>query len=207
MLRRTLRQSNTNFDLFNCMENLLDDIGGAPIVDAILDRFTERLAEDASLAVSFSNRNAAELREQQRKFLNTVLVGLSVSGERVKFNSEELDLFTNHITESLFDLQMGDEVIQEVLRRIDEYRNGISESEQAPVRVTLKLPKPEQWVSITIKNAFALRNLNVGMLPAGAHVIEWDKRDNDGNVFPRGLYRLEMFVDSILVKSIEGAIK
>jgi flagellar basal-body rod modification protein FlgD len=57
-----------------------------------------------------------------------------------------------------------------------------------PVRFTLQGPAAETTVTIRDQNGRVVRTLDVGAKNAGLVTLQWDGRDNAGNVQPAGTY-------------------
>lgn len=185
---------------------------GVPLSRTLASRFVEHFHQSVDLQFAFGAMSTVELGRIHEKLFDLLLGDLSPSPDALsafKFTAEQLELIEQRFAESCFDLSLPEETLLKVLRRIDQHRQLLTKTViELPARMTIRLSKAEQWVSILIKNmeTMHIRNLSVGVLKAGTHTIEWDKRDNAGKPFPKGAYTVDMFVNGQLVKSIPGKI-
>lgn len=200
--------------MVSSVENLLEQLGGMLALERIADEFCTRVSSQSELRERFHGIPRLNLRENRVAFLIHALVSASPETtdalKRLPLNNEQFDAFINFVAEMLFDMHVSDETIQTALVRLDAARaQSIHPETQAVVRMTLKLPKSQQYVSVNILNEASLnrRHLDVGMVKAGLYTIEWDRRDDIGRDFPAGNYKVEMFVDGLLVKKIAGVLK
>ena len=64
-------------------------------------------------------------------------------------------------------------------------------------------------VSIVDSSGFPVRTLDLGVLEAGNHTLQWDGFDNNGNILGEGLYgfEIEAITDSGLILPVETRIR
>ncbi|MBC8042932.1 MAG: hypothetical protein IAF08_05750 [Rhizobacter sp.] len=194
-------------------ESRVAEAAAREIATSVAEMFGSRLQFDEKLRMSFDTFSLADLRKEQEALIVLMIsekpLPPNVNVDDFGFSVEQLDIIANHLTETMLDLHVSDKTILETISRVETLReNSIRMTDNDPIKMTLKLPKSEQWVFVLIKNTAtqSIRSLSMGLLKAGVHVMVWDKLDNSGRRFPRGRYTIDMFVDGRLVKTIEGEL-
>jgi len=93
--------------------SLYDQIGGAPAVELLVDRFYEHLWADTSLAKFFVGIDRTELKRHQRMFLMLALGAGQYAGQPLKVAHRDLqiddaafDTVARHLTVTMRELEI-----------------------------------------------------------------------------------------------------
>jgi hemoglobin len=101
---------------------LFEKIGGEPAVNAAVDRFYERVLGDPMLAPFFERISMQRLKAHQFTFLSQALGGpqqysgasMSAAHARLRIEHRHFHAVSVHLTETLRDLGVGEDIIAEV---------------------------------------------------------------------------------------------
>ncbi|MEA2297084.1 MAG: hemoglobin [Solirubrobacteraceae bacterium] len=96
------------------VSSLYEQVGGAPAVELLVDRFYERLWADASLQKYFAAIDRTELKRHQRMFLNLALGGgddytgrpLGEAHRDLKIDDVAFDKVAEHLTVTMRELEI-----------------------------------------------------------------------------------------------------
>ena len=115
------------------MDTLYDKIGGAPVVDQLVDRFYEKVLDDPLLSPFFRQTSMETLRRMQKVFLTVALGGpepdLKVSLYEIHrdrgIQRQHLTRFTELLLETLTEIGVPEKEAGEVISRVATYSNDI----------------------------------------------------------------------------------
>lgn len=115
------------------METLYDKIGGAAVVDELVDRFYEKVLADPLLSPFFEQTSMATLRKMQKAFLTVALGGpepdLKVSLYEIHrgrgIQRRHLTRFTELLLETLNEIGVPEQQAGEVIARVATYSDDI----------------------------------------------------------------------------------
>lgn len=103
--------------------SLYDRLGGRDAIEAVVDRFYDRVLDDERLEPYFENTNVERLRSHQTQFLVAATGGpADYSGADMRSAHEHLDITNEHfnavsihLMRTLEEFDVGDKEIGEVL--------------------------------------------------------------------------------------------
>ncbi len=113
--------------------SVYDEIGGAAPVKAAVTVFYDRVLADPSLAHWFAGVDMSRLKAHQRAFLAAALGGPELfSGRDMKgahagldITPEAFDSVVEHLTVSLHDLGIADDVVASIRERLEPLRSDV----------------------------------------------------------------------------------
>jgi hemoglobin len=99
--------------------SLYEQVGGAPAVELLVDRFYERLWADSSLQKYFVGIDRADLKRHQRMFLNLALGGgepytgrpLPEAHRDLRIDNVAFDKVAEHLTITMRELEIDEPAI------------------------------------------------------------------------------------------------
>lgn len=106
--------------------NLYDEIGGAPAVEAAVNRFYERVTVDPLLEHFFQNMDIRGLKVHQVAFLTQAMGGPGAYSGRVmdkahahlRIEQRHFDAVAGHLVGTLQELTVPDHLIQAVVDKV-----------------------------------------------------------------------------------------
>jgi hemoglobin len=106
--------------------NLYEEIGGAPAVEAAVNRFYERVTVDPALAHFFQNMDIRGLKVHQVAFLSHAMGGpASYNGRamdsahaHLRIEQRHFDAVAGHIVGTLQELSVPDRLIEAVVGKL-----------------------------------------------------------------------------------------
>jgi hemoglobin len=112
------------------MPTLFERLGGTASIDIAVDKFYERVLEDADLAPFFDGVPMGRQRAHQKAFLTMALGGpdsyqgrsLEESHAGLMIDDHHVDLVAGHLTGVLLDLGVAPELVAEVIAAVDGLR-------------------------------------------------------------------------------------
>lgn len=114
-------------------ETLYDALGGRDAIEAVVDRFYERVVGDDSLAPFFEDVDMDRLRAHQTAFLSAATGGpYEYSGVNMReahahldLTGEDFDAVADHLRETLEEFDVGREQIIELMVTVVELRPDV----------------------------------------------------------------------------------
>lgn len=105
-------------------------IGGQAAVSAAVDRFYQKLTSDPDLSVFFENTDMAKLGTLQRMFLTAALGGpdayegrdMRAAHAHLRISDADFDAFLDHLAETLAEIGISTDRIDDVLAAIKPLR-------------------------------------------------------------------------------------
>jgi hemoglobin len=121
--------------------SVYERIGGAPAVNAAVDRFYERVLADPMLAPFFKNVSMQRLKAHQFAFLSQALGGpQEYSGAAIarahvgmRIEQHHFDAVTVHLAETLRELGIGEDIISEVAAAVAPLAGEIVNAPKAAI--------------------------------------------------------------------------
>ncbi len=116
---------------------LYERLGGAPAIEAAVDRFYDRIMSDPSLAHFFDRVSMDKQREKQKAFMTYVFGGpTNYSGKSLRIAHQRLveeyglkdshfDSVVSHLRSTLRELKVAPETIKEVVALVETTRNDV----------------------------------------------------------------------------------
>ena len=112
---------------------LFDEVGGQPVVDAVVDRFYDRMLDDGAVADWFGAVDMRTLKAHQRAFLVVGLGGPEeYEGRSMRTAHAGLGItnaaFTaalGHLSAALRDVGVAEHLVNQVVLRIESMRVAI----------------------------------------------------------------------------------
>jgi len=109
---------------------LFERLGGSSSIDVAVDRFYERLLDDAELAPFFDGVPMGRQRAHQKAFLTMALGGptsyqgrgLHEAHDALPIDDHHVDLVAGHLAGVLLDLRVAPELVDEVIAAVDGLR-------------------------------------------------------------------------------------
>ena len=113
--------------------SVYDRIGGATVVEALVDEFYERVLDDPSLAPCFVGVDLARLRAHQRTFIAAAIGGpdqytgraLSEAHAQLEVSDAMFDRTNHHLGETLVGLGLDAESVTQIMARISALRDDV----------------------------------------------------------------------------------
>ncbi|MFE5407371.1 group 1 truncated hemoglobin [Microbacterium sp. NPDC056569] len=113
--------------------SVYDEIGGATTMKAVVTVFYERVVADPELETWFRDVDMTRLRAHQRAFLTAALGGpemfsgrsLEAAHAGLEITGDAFDAVVEHLTVSLHDLGVPDDVVGSVRARLEASRGEI----------------------------------------------------------------------------------
>lgn len=116
--------------------SLYDRIGGEFTLNAAIDRFYEKMANEKRLALFFENISFERQIRKQKAFMRMVMGKTSVyEGKSLRdahrpliekgLNDTHIDIFIGHFADTLRELGVEESLIKEVIALADSYRNEV----------------------------------------------------------------------------------
>ncbi|MGI8803462.1 MAG: group I truncated hemoglobin [Solirubrobacteraceae bacterium] len=113
--------------------SLYEQIGGAPAVDTLVDRFYERLWADSSLQKYFVGIDRIDLKRHQRMFLNLALGGgepytgrpLAESHRDLRIDNAAFDQVAEHLTITMRELEIDPPAISIIDGAVQGFRSQV----------------------------------------------------------------------------------
>ncbi len=101
------------------VSSLYEQVGGAPAVELLVDRFYERLWADSSLQKYFTGIDRVDLKRHQRMFLNLALGGgeaytgrpLPEAHRDLRIDNAAFDKVAEHLTITMRELEIDESAI------------------------------------------------------------------------------------------------
>lgn len=114
--------------------SLFDKIGGAPQVDALIQKFYERVLSDPDLAKFFEHSDIAKLARMQREFFSVGLDGPMEYTSRRLFAAhhgrgigrKHFSQFCNHLVDTLLEHGLPAEDADKILVRLSMYAGHVT---------------------------------------------------------------------------------
>lgn len=122
---------------------IFERIGGEDAVEALVTLFLTRTFNDPNLRLFFADIGMPEQAEKQKSFLTMALHGSEKSdGEQLResharllpmgMNDHHFDLVIKHLTESMYELNVAPELINEVVTVCESMREYIFDRAPKP---------------------------------------------------------------------------
>ena len=113
--------------------SLYGRIGGAAVVEALVDEFYERVLDDLSLAPCFVGIDMARLRAHQRTYIAAAIGGpdqytgsaLGAAHARLEISDAMFDRTIHHLAETLVGLGLDDASVTQITTRIGALRDDV----------------------------------------------------------------------------------
>lgn len=114
-------------------KTLFEEIGGYASVEALIDRFYERVLADPMLKPFFENTDVDKLLRMQTAFFSLALGGPEPKFEISLYEAhqgrgigvEHLTRYTEHLIETLNEVGVREEQMQRIYERISTFSNDI----------------------------------------------------------------------------------
>ena len=115
------------------VSSLFDRIGGATVVEALVDEFYERVLDDPSLAPCFDGIDMARLRAHQRTFITAAVGGpdqymgdpLGAAHSRLEISDAMFDRTIHHLGQTLVALGLDSDTVTQITLRINALRDDV----------------------------------------------------------------------------------
>jgi hemoglobin len=113
--------------------SLYDQVGGAPAVQLLVDRFYEHLWADASLQKYFNGIDRNELKRHQRMFLNLALGGgepytgqpLPQAHRDLRIDDAAFDKVADYLRMTMREIEIDEPVIKIVDGAVQGFRSQV----------------------------------------------------------------------------------
>ncbi len=114
-------------------KSLYEQVGGAPAVQLLVDRFYEHLWADSSLQKYFAGIDRNELKRHQRMFLNIALGGgepytgrpLPEAHRDLKIDDVAFDKVADYLTMTMREIEIDEPVIKIVDGAVQGFRSQV----------------------------------------------------------------------------------
>lgn len=114
-------------------ETLYEKLGGEQAIDAVVDRFYERVLADDQLAGFFDDTDMAKMRAHQAAFLTYVTEGAETYDGRgmreahagLGITDEDFDAVAVHLQETLAEFDVPDEQIDPLMTAVADLRGKV----------------------------------------------------------------------------------
>ena len=118
--------------------SVYDRIGGATVVEALVDEFYERVLDDPSLSPCFVGVDLARLRAHQRTFVAAAIGGpdkytgraLSEAHAQLEVSDAMFDRANHHLGETLVGLGLDADSVTQIMEKISALRNDVVSGSQ-----------------------------------------------------------------------------
>ncbi|MBY0509209.1 MAG: group 1 truncated hemoglobin [Rhodospirillaceae bacterium] len=119
------------------MPNLLDRLGGESAVNAVVDKFYDKVFSDQTLAPFFANTDFAKQRVRQKRFLIQLMSGQSKDPatymrnahrkyvDEMGLNDSHFDIVAGHLVTTLREFKVSDTLIAEVGSALESLRGAV----------------------------------------------------------------------------------
>jgi hemoglobin len=113
--------------------SLYERVGGAQVVDSLVDEFYERVLNDPSLAPYFKGVSMASLRRMQSEFFAAALDGpvrytgrpIIHAHQHLKIRLVDLQAFVRHLFDTLQSYELSDQDCYDIICRLNLYTNDV----------------------------------------------------------------------------------
>ncbi len=113
--------------------SLFDLIGGTDVVDAVVDRFYQRVTQDAQIGKFFKNAPIENIKSMQRQFFGVALGApleyqgrsLSEVHKGLGITREDLSIFTDHLLATISELGIDRDDANQFVARIATYADEV----------------------------------------------------------------------------------
>lgn len=114
-------------------KSLFDEIGGSEVVDAVVDRFYERVVADEQLGKFFEGKSVDRIKSMQRQLFGVAL-GAPLTYEGKPLNQvhkglgitrDDLSLYINHLLDTLGEKGIGEDQANRFVARIATYADEV----------------------------------------------------------------------------------
>lgn len=119
------------------MSNLLERLGGEPAVNAVVDKFYDKVFADKTLAPFFANTNFTQQRSRQKRFLIQLMSGQAKDPgtymrnahrkyvDEMGLNDTHFDIVAGHLVKTLREFNVPDPLIAEVGGALESLRSAV----------------------------------------------------------------------------------
>lgn len=112
---------------------LFDSIGGAEVVDSVIDLFYERVTQDEQIGKFFQNASVERIKSMQRQLFGVALgAPLEYQGRSLGevhkgmgISRDDLSVFINHLLESITELGIDRDDANQFVARIATYADEV----------------------------------------------------------------------------------
>lgn len=112
---------------------LFDSIGGAEVVDSVIDLFYERVTQDEQIGKFFQNASVERIKSMQRQLFGVALgAPLEYQGRSLGevhkgmgISRDDLSIFINHLLESITELGIDRDDANQFVARIATYADEV----------------------------------------------------------------------------------
>jgi hemoglobin len=113
---------------------LFERVGGEQVIGELIHEFYDRVIADPELKPFFRKASMDKLRRMQREFFSAALDGpITYTGKPLShvhhgrgITKHHLALYVAHLLDTLRDLNISDQDVQEIIGRINTYANEIT---------------------------------------------------------------------------------
>lgn len=114
-------------------ESLFDKVGGAEVVEKVVNRFYDRVINDEQLGKFFEKASVDRIKSMQRQLFSVALGGpLSYQGRPLDevhkgmgITRDDLSLYIEHLVETLQELEVAPESASQFVARIATYADEV----------------------------------------------------------------------------------
>ncbi len=126
----------TSGGTFISQPSLYDRIGGAFTLNDAVEKFYEKIANEKRLAPFFENVNLLRQIDKQRAFMKMAMGATEIyKGRSLRdahrpllkkgLNDSHVDIFIGHFADTLRELGIAEDLLQEAVARANSYRNDV----------------------------------------------------------------------------------
>ena len=114
-------------------ESLFDQVGGAEVVEKVVNRFYDRVVNDEQLGKFFENASVDRIKSMQRQLFGVALGGpLTYQGRPLNevhkgmgITRDDLSLYIEHLVETLSEMEIAPESANQFVARIATYADEV----------------------------------------------------------------------------------
>ena len=115
-------------------QTLFERVGGEQAIDELIHEFYDRVIADSELKPFFRKASMDKLRRMQREFFSAALDGpITYTGKPLShvhhgrgITKHHFALYVAHLLDTLRDLKISDQDVQEIIGRINTYADEIT---------------------------------------------------------------------------------
>ena len=117
----------------NYIKTIYEELGGEPAIEAAVELFYAKVLVDPELMGFFSETNMTFQKKHQKDFITYLTGGSNIyngknmrsAHQHIKLNDEHFDSVKNYLIETLLELNVSQNIVNNIKGAIENLRNDV----------------------------------------------------------------------------------